>query len=133
MDVAICAVGASLQKKHLRPTNVLAHAAGGEHKIANYLAAHRLCNGTRWFYSPEEFRWILRIGKWARKHMEDQTLIGRQMSKEFLESENRVRERRSTNRLRSDRQLRAMDLFGKIDFNPFYDHKKHRKIRERPH
>ena len=29
------------------------------------------------------------------------------------------------------RQLRAIDLFGKIDFDPSYDHKKNRKIRGR--
>src|SRR6266851_1615120 len=64
--------------------HVLAHAAGGEHKVANYLAAHVLCNGTRWFYSPEKFRWILRMGKWARKEMEDRTPLGLKMIKAFL-------------------------------------------------
>lgn len=52
--------------------HVLSHKAGGKHELANYLPAHRLCNGKRWFYSPEEFQWILTIGVWARKQMEDQ-------------------------------------------------------------
>ena len=30
------------------------------------------------------------------------------------------------------RQMRAINLFGKIDFDPSYDYKKHRKMRGRP-
>jgi hypothetical protein len=32
--------------------HVLAYAAGGQHSIDNYFAAHGLCNGCRWSYSP---------------------------------------------------------------------------------
>jgi hypothetical protein len=69
----------------LTDTSVLACAAGGQHSIDNYLAAHGLCNGCRWFYSPEEFQWILRMGIWARKQMEDgKTDIGVKMREPFL-------------------------------------------------
>jgi hypothetical protein len=74
--------------------HVLAHAVGGEDKIENYLAAHRLCNGTRWFYSPEEFQWILRMGMWARNQIEKETLIGRDMVEAFLRYEKAIRKRR---------------------------------------
>jgi hypothetical protein len=56
--------------------HVFAHAAGGEHAIHNYLAAHGLCNRYRWHYSPEELQLILKLGVWARKQMEDGTPIG---------------------------------------------------------
>jgi high-affinity K+ transport system ATPase subunit B len=46
--------------------HVLAHAGGGGHAIDNYLAAHGVCNGCRWFYSPEEIQWIFKMGVWAR-------------------------------------------------------------------
>jgi hypothetical protein len=111
--------------------HVLAHAAGGPDKLANYLAAHVLCNATRWFYSQEEFQWILRMGKWARKQIEDRTPLGQQMSEKFLESEQSVRNRRYRNSSSANRQLRAIDLFGKIDFVPAYDHKENRKRRRR--
>ena len=52
--------------------HVRSHKSGGKHELANYLPAHSLCNGKRWFYSPEEFQWILTIGVWARKQIEDQ-------------------------------------------------------------
>jgi hypothetical protein len=74
--------------------HVLAHRAGGAHAIDNYLPAHGLCNGCKWFYSPEEFQWILRMGVWARKQMEDRTTIGKQMLVAFFKREQGTRKRR---------------------------------------
>lgn len=74
---------------HVRP-----HAAGGEHALGNYLAAHGLCNGCRWFYSPEEFQWILRMGMWARKQMEDRTRFGDEMLARFVPHEKTARKPR---------------------------------------
>jgi hypothetical protein len=87
--------------------HVLAHAAGGQHKVSNYLPSHRLCNRCRWFYSPEEFQWILKIGVWARKQMEDQnSKIGIAMLPEFWRNEtipHKRRKRPETKLLRSAR------------------------------
>lgn len=86
--------GGEITENKFAADHVLSHAAGGEHKLENYLPAHGLCNGARWFYSDEEFQWILRMGIWARKQMEDQTLIGIKMGPIFLEHEKGVRKRR---------------------------------------
>ena len=69
--------------------HVLSHAAGGEAAINNFLPAHGLCNGSRWFYSDEEFKWILRMGVWARTQIEEKTAIGKQMLPKFLTKEKR--------------------------------------------
>ena len=74
--------------------HVLPRAALGPHKLANYLPAHRLCNGCRWFYSPEEVQWILRMGVWARKQMEAKTHLGEKIGPAFLKHEKAVRKRR---------------------------------------
>jgi len=74
--------------------HIIPRATGGPDSAENYLPAHRLCNGCRWFYSPEEFQWILRMGVWARKQMEDATPIGKAMRDQFLENERTVIERR---------------------------------------
>jgi 5-methylcytosine-specific restriction endonuclease McrA len=74
--------------------HVVPKAVGGEDAAHNYLAAHGLCNGCKWFYSPEEFQWILRMGVWARKQMEDATKIGREIRVLFLQNEEAVRKRR---------------------------------------
>ena len=87
--------GGKITEERFAADHVLSHAAGGEHKLANYLAAHGLCNGCRWFYSPEEFQWILRMGVWARKQMEDQkNEIGKDMLRTFWEHEKKLPERR---------------------------------------
>ncbi len=86
--------GGDITEQKFAADHVLAHAAGGEHALDNYLAAHGLCNGCRWFYSAEEFQWILRMGIWARKQMEDKTSIGMTMLRIFLEHEKGVRKRR---------------------------------------
>jgi 5-methylcytosine-specific restriction endonuclease McrA len=73
--------GGEVTEDNFVADHVLSHKAGGQHDLANYLPAHRLCNGKRWFYSPEEFQWILTIGVWARKQIEDQK---RQIGKDML-------------------------------------------------
>lgn len=84
--------GGEITEKKFAADHVLSHAAGGGHKLGNYLPAHGLCNRCRWFYSPEEFQWILRIGVWARKQMEDQKKqIGKDMLREFWNRPQRKR------------------------------------------
>ena len=86
--------GGEITEKKFAADHVLAHAAGGKHALDNYLPAHSLCNGCRWFYSAEEFQWILRIGVWGRKQMEDRTKIGLELLASFLQHEKAVRKRR---------------------------------------
>ena len=47
---------------HFVVDHIVPVASGGQHSLDNLLPAHGLCNGCRWFYSPEEFQWILRMG-----------------------------------------------------------------------
>lgn len=75
--------------------HVLCHSGGGQHLEENYLAAHGLCNGYRWDYSPEEFQWVLKIGVWARTLMEkNRSQIGSEMAEEFFKHESNIRKRR---------------------------------------
>ncbi|SRR5258708_8979772 len=56
-------------------------ATGGESEQSNYLPAHDECNGFKWYYSPRELRWILRMGIWARNKMEKDS--GKQLRDQF--------------------------------------------------
>jgi len=67
--------------------HVLAHSAGGEHSVDNYLPAHRICNNYRWDYLPQEFQEILRMGVWLRTQVEEQTTIGKQAGEAFVRKE----------------------------------------------
>lgn len=96
---------------HFVVDHIVPFASGGKESLDNLLPAHGLCNGCRWFYSPEEFQWILRMGIWARKQMEDvKTEIGQKMREPFLANEEEVRERRKKReivdlRTESDKQI----------------------------
>jgi 5-methylcytosine-specific restriction endonuclease McrA len=63
--------------------HVLAHSAGGEHRLSNYLPAHAVCNNYRWDYLPEEFQIILKLGVWARTQVELDTAAGKLISERF--------------------------------------------------
>ena len=76
--------------------HVLAHSGGGAHSAANYLPAHTLCNKYRWDYDPEEFQWVLKIGVWARKLMEDGSQLGSEMLRCFFNYEVHRQRRRRT-------------------------------------
>jgi 5-methylcytosine-specific restriction endonuclease McrA len=76
--------------------HIVPYATGGTNDLNNFLAAHGLCNGARWFYSPEEFQWILRMGVWARSQMERETDIGSKMLPWFWANEDAVERRRKS-------------------------------------
>jgi hypothetical protein len=80
--------GESWQADH-----VLANSAGGPHSVANYLAAHALCNNYRWDYLPEEFQLILKLGVWARTKIERGGTLGVKLATGFASHEHQ-RERR---------------------------------------
>jgi 5-methylcytosine-specific restriction endonuclease McrA len=62
--------GGAIEGKAWQADHVMAHSAGGLHGVDNYLPAHSLCNNYRWDYLPEEFQTILKLGVWARTHIE---------------------------------------------------------------
>src|SRR5205085_1763436 len=63
--------------------HVFPAAAGGDGQIANFLPAHGLCNSAKLDHHAEELQWIVRIGVWAKKQMEEKTDIGNEMLKLF--------------------------------------------------
>jgi len=63
--------------------HVLAHSTGGAQTVDNYLPAHSICNNYRWFYGPEEFQWIMKLGVWLRTHIEKGTPIGQEAAEKF--------------------------------------------------
>jgi len=75
--------------------HVLAHAQGGEHTVENYLPAHAICNRARWFYSTEEFQWILKLGVWMRTQIEEKNDgLALELAERFVQHEIRRDSRR---------------------------------------
>jgi len=83
---------------HWEVDHVLCHAVGGGSELDNYLAAHGLCNTCRWYHLPLEMQWIMKIGVWARKQMEGESELGKEMLVAFFENERRREMRKKANR-----------------------------------
>lgn len=73
--------------------HVFSHALGGQHNADNYLPAHQLCNNYRWFYGPEEFQWILKLGVWLRTKIEKKEKVAKDAAEAFC-SYDRARSKR---------------------------------------
>ena len=74
--------------------HVHAYSKGGEHSAENYLPAHITCNNYRWYYSPEEFQEILKLGIWIRTQIIKKTSIGGDVAESFVKHEKRRINRR---------------------------------------
>lgn len=94
--------GGSVAGESWEADHVFAHSAGGAHAADNYLPAHSLCNNYRWDYSAEEFQWVLKIGVWARGHMEKDSALGEELLQRFWKYEQK-REGRRKVRVLGDR------------------------------
>jgi 5-methylcytosine-specific restriction endonuclease McrA len=63
------------------------HSLGGDHSIDNFLPAHPVCNRGRFFYKPEEFQLILKLGVWLRTQIETETPFGQRAATAYLKKE----------------------------------------------
>ena len=64
--------------------HVEVHSAAVNNRIDNFLPACRTCNNYRWFYEPEEIKWILKLGIWLKTEIERNTRIGKLSAKKFI-------------------------------------------------
>ena len=78
--------------------HVFPASGGGASEIGNYLPAHGLCNTAKWDQSGEELQWVLKIGVWAKKQMEDGSELGSSMLEGFWNHERKRVERQKAYR-----------------------------------
>jgi len=67
---------------------------GGESTTDNFLPACHACNRLKWGRPPEEIRLILQLGTYARKEIQRDTPLGRQIASLFRRRENLAIKRR---------------------------------------
>jgi len=85
--------GGEVTQENFEADHVLSHSSGGGSTVDNFLPACRTCNNYRWHYLSEEFRWILKLGVWARSEIANGTRLGDSMGAFFIKRE-KVREKR---------------------------------------
>ncbi len=62
--------GTKQRKENLAIDHVRPHSHGGKTADNNLLAICVQCNRLRWAYLPEELRWVMDLGVWARSEIE---------------------------------------------------------------
>jgi 5-methylcytosine-specific restriction endonuclease McrA len=90
----VCGQEVSVDK--FEADHVKSYSSGGTSVTDNFLPACRTCNNYRWHYLPDEFKWILKLGVWARTEIAKETEIGKQMVSVFVGRE-KIREARRRN------------------------------------
>lgn len=91
--------GGIVSLEYFEADHVKSHALEGSSGVDNFLPSCRTCNNYRWHYLPEELKWILKIGVWARNEIEKGTRIGSTLSEEFVKHEVRREKRRKLPRI----------------------------------
>ncbi len=81
--------------------HVLPHASGGQDTEDNFLGSCSVCNGVRWYFSPDEIKLILKFGRMAQAEIRNNSALGRAIAeKYFIEEQQREirREKRKKSR-----------------------------------
>jgi len=86
--------GQELDPSNFQADHISPQSTGGSNEIENYLATCNLCNNYRWNYLPEEIRWIMKLGVWAKTQVEFGTELGKNISESFIEYEKSREQRR---------------------------------------
>ena len=88
--------GGLVDLKNFEADHVVPHNSSLNNKIDNFLPSCRTCNNYRWFYSPSEIKWILKLGVWLKTQIRRSTPIGKLTCKRFIQHEIRRHARRKT-------------------------------------
>ncbi len=116
--------GEKLDIKNFQADHILPHSTGGNCNSENFLASCHFCNNYRWNYLPEEIRWIIKVGVWAKTQVEYETESGKIIAENFVKHELYRESRRNTQRIPMEIDLNQFPLKAKIDYSKFKVYKK---------
>ena len=91
--------GGTVAMNAFEADHVEAHSATLNNKIDNFLPACRTCNNYKWHYSPEEIRWILKLGVFFMGQIRDNSPFGKMAGEQFIKHEIRREGRRKQVRI----------------------------------
>jgi hypothetical protein len=86
--------GIKLDVSDFHADHVMAHITGGEHKESNYLPSCSTCNNLRWHYSPEEVQLIMKMGRWLKTKLSEETGESILLANQFVKHEMALRKKR---------------------------------------
>jgi len=86
--------GETVTVDNFQADHVQVHSSSANNRIDNFLPSCGICNNYRWFYEPEEIKWILKLGVWLKTKIEKDTTIGKAAAGMFVKHEMSRRGRR---------------------------------------
>lgn len=76
--------------------HVEVNSSSTNNKIDNFLPACRTCNNYRWFYEPDEIKWILKLGVWLKTEITRGSVTGKLAAQKFIQHEIKRHARRKS-------------------------------------
>ncbi len=86
--------GIEIEKGDFHADHVKSHITGGIHTENNYLPACATCNNLRWHYSPEEIQVIMKLGRWLKTKLLEETEESVLLANQFVKHDMQLRKRR---------------------------------------
>ncbi|MBG9377185.1 HNH endonuclease [Panacibacter sp. DH6] len=90
--------GIELELKNFHADHVKPQITGGIHAENNYLPSCASCNNLRWHYSSEEIQLILKMGRWMKTKLLDESEESLFIANAFMKHDMQLRKKRKTNK-----------------------------------
>lgn len=86
--------GIDIEFNNFHADHVKSHITGGVHAENNYLPSCSTCNNLRWHYSPEEIQVIMKLGRWLKTKILEESEESLSLANEFVKHDMRLRKKR---------------------------------------
>ncbi|MEO7046476.1 MAG: HNH endonuclease signature motif containing protein [Ferruginibacter sp.] len=86
--------GIELDLNNFQADHVKSHITGGLHAENNYLPSCSICNNLRWHYSPEEIQVIMKLGRWLKTKLLEESHASLVLANQFVKHDMALRKRR---------------------------------------
>lgn len=86
--------GIEIDINHFHADHVKSHITGGLHAENNYLPSCATCNNLRWHYSPEEIQVIMKLGRWMKTKLLDESEESILLANAFIKHDMQLRKKR---------------------------------------
>ncbi len=86
--------GIELEVNDFHADHVQSRITGGAHAENNYLPCCSTCNNLRWHYSPEEIQVIMKLGRWVKTKLLDDSEESITIANAFIKHEISLRKKR---------------------------------------
>lgn len=88
----VCGIEIDLNNFHA--DHVKSHISGGVHAENNYLPGCSTCNNLRWHYSPEEIQVIMKLGRWLKTKILEESEESLSLANQFVKHDMQLRKKR---------------------------------------